>query len=308
MITFKQMEALYWIAELGGFAAAANRLNTTQSAVSKRIQEMETAFSIEIFDRSRRTARLTEKGEELLMMARDLLERRELILERMSDPAVLARRFRLGVTELTAMTWLPALIDAIRTAYPRLVIEPSVDLSTALFDGLVNDKFDLIVVPDVFDDARCVVTPLKSVENAWMCTPALADSILGPKPETPLPLAGISDFVVLSQGEMSGTGIIYDRWLHQIGVRPSRSIVSNNLLAQIGLTLSGMGITYLPVETVRPLLRLGLLKVVETRPRLPRVRYAALYREERTSRLCSDVVTLAAGLCSFASPLLAGAR
>lgn len=29
MLTFKQMEAVYWIVQLGSFEAAANRLNTT---------------------------------------------------------------------------------------------------------------------------------------------------------------------------------------------------------------------------------------------------------------------------------------
>ena len=45
MITFKQLEAIYWIANLGSFAAAADKLCTSQSAVSKRVQELETALA-----------------------------------------------------------------------------------------------------------------------------------------------------------------------------------------------------------------------------------------------------------------------
>ena len=62
MITFKQIDALYWIAELGSFEAAANKLNMSQSAISKRIQELEDTFDVEIFDRSKRNARLTERA------------------------------------------------------------------------------------------------------------------------------------------------------------------------------------------------------------------------------------------------------
>jgi len=40
MITLKQIEALHWIAELGSFERAAAQLNTTQSTVSKRIQQL----------------------------------------------------------------------------------------------------------------------------------------------------------------------------------------------------------------------------------------------------------------------------
>lgn len=72
MITFKQLEAIYWIADLGSFAAAAAKLNTTQSAVSKRVQELEQQFNVEIFDRTKRTARLTEKGAEVLDYAKRL--------------------------------------------------------------------------------------------------------------------------------------------------------------------------------------------------------------------------------------------
>ena len=45
-MTFKQLEALYWIARLGGFAQAANQLHTSQSAVSKRVHELELLLSL----------------------------------------------------------------------------------------------------------------------------------------------------------------------------------------------------------------------------------------------------------------------
>ena len=44
MLTFKQVEALFWIVELGSFEAAASKLNASQSAISKRIQELESTF------------------------------------------------------------------------------------------------------------------------------------------------------------------------------------------------------------------------------------------------------------------------
>ncbi len=70
MMTFKQLEALYWIGQLGGFAPAARKLHTTQSAISKRVHELEQVFDTALFDRSQRSARLTEKGEEMFMLAR----------------------------------------------------------------------------------------------------------------------------------------------------------------------------------------------------------------------------------------------
>ena len=107
MFTFKQMEALYWIVQLGSFEAAARKLNASQSAISKRINELESTFDFPVFDRTSRTARVTDKGSELFEYAKELLDRRDEIVERVSANEILARRIRIGVTELTALTWLP---------------------------------------------------------------------------------------------------------------------------------------------------------------------------------------------------------
>ena len=108
MMTFKQLEALFWIVQAGGFSQAATRLHTTQSAVSKRVHELEAMFETPLFDRTQRSARLTPKGEEMFLVAKRLLEQRDKAIEQFQRPEILVRRIRIGVTELTAMTWLPS--------------------------------------------------------------------------------------------------------------------------------------------------------------------------------------------------------
>src|ERR1700744_5848725 len=83
VITLKQLEAVYWVARLGTFAAAADRLHTTQSAISKRVNELEVFFSTPLFDRSHRAPRLTPKGRELLDTAEEMLQSRDRLLEKM---------------------------------------------------------------------------------------------------------------------------------------------------------------------------------------------------------------------------------
>ncbi|MNM33365.1 HTH-type transcriptional regulator YofA [compost metagenome] len=300
MITLKQLEAIYWIVELGSFEAASMKLNMSQSAISKRVQEMEDAFDVQIFDRTKRSARLTEKGTELFEYAADMLRQRDYLLERISSKEVLVRRFRLGVTELTALTWLPALVESIRKAYPKVVLEPSVELSSELFKKLVDDQLDLIIVPDVFDDARFVATPLQTVENSWMCAPHLYDG------SGPVGLHTLASFTVLTQGGSSGTGLVYERWFTQHDVRFNRMIISNYLVAQVGLTISGVGISYLPRACLSPLVDQGLLKVIETQPGLPQVRYAAIHRADRLQGLSVEVARLATQCCNFSRMLLQG--
>ncbi|MDF3840046.1 LysR family transcriptional regulator [Cupriavidus basilensis] len=298
MLTFKQVEAVFWIVQLGSFEAAANKLNASQSAISKRVQELEQTFSLEVFDRSKRTAKLTEKGEELYLYAKELLEKRDEAVERLSAKEVLVRRFRLGVTELTALTWLPRLVAAIKKEYPRVIVEAEVELGATLRERLAAQTIDFIIVPGASVTERFVSTRLAFVENAWMCVPAMAP------PQKRIPLPEISSFSLLSQGDLSGTGITYSRFLVEHGVNAAKGFTSNNLVAQIGLTLSGIGVSYLPRECVHYLVEDGTLQEIETDPPLPPIEYVAMYRADHAYALTAKIAQLAATHCDFSKLLL----
>ncbi|RQR24006.1 LysR family transcriptional regulator [Burkholderia sp. Bp9143] len=299
MLTFKQMEALYWIVQLGSFDAAATRLNTTQSAVSKRIQELERAFDLTVFDRAHRSARLTDKGAELFDHAKALLEQRDRVVERMSSKEALVRHVRIGVTELTALTWLPRLIAAIQAAYPRVRVEAEVDLTATLRERLAADTIDLIVVPQIHATESFSATVVGEVDNAWMCAAGFM-----PKRKASMSLTDIAQYPLILQGNLSGTGHLYTRFLQEHGVAMQRVLSSNSLIAQIGLTLSGLGVSYLPKACVAHLVACEALEIVRTRPALPPVRYVALHRAERAHSLTAEIVRLATQACDFSTNLL----
>ncbi|SFH60570.1 DNA-binding transcriptional regulator, LysR family [Collimonas sp. OK307] len=293
MFSFKQLEAIYWIAQLGGFEAASRHLNTTQSAISKRIKELESALSTELFDRNYRQARLSEKGEEMLLIAKRLLEQRDLAIEQFSTPEIVERRLRIGVTELTAMTWLPRLVRLVRTHYPKVVIEPDVDLSVNLRDKLLADEVDIIITPDAFAEARFSLIPLAMVRSVWMCKPGLLPT------SRVLRMHELASHTILTQGNMSGTGIIYDRWFKSQTISSANSISCNSLVALIGLTVSGLGVSYLPEQCLSSLVERGALEIVQTSPALPEISYVALYRGERKSVFISSIIMLAQECCDF---------
>jgi len=301
-MTFKQLEALYWIAQLGGFAQAAARLHASQSAISKRIHELEQRFAIELFDRNQRSARLTEKGEELFLLAKKLLEQRDAAVEQFSGPEVTQRRLRIGVTELTAMTWLPRLILAIQTTLPKVIIEPSVEDAALLKDKLLNDELDLILVPDAFIELRLLSTSLGRVESAWMCRPGYL------KQSAAMPLHELARHRLLVQGDSSGTGRIYGTWMKAQGVVPDNVIGVSNLMAVMGLAVSGLGIGYLPRDCLQPMLDANMLRVVKVKPALPSVEYVALRRDEGRSRLLTTVIDLAKNNCDFSRTFQAHAN
>jgi DNA-binding transcriptional LysR family regulator len=61
------------IAEELSFTRAAERLYVSQPALSKQIRQLENGLRVRLFDRDRRTVRLTPPGEVLLSAARDLI-------------------------------------------------------------------------------------------------------------------------------------------------------------------------------------------------------------------------------------------
>lgn len=298
MLTFKQMEALYWIVQLGSFEAAAMRLNTTQSAVSKRIQELERAFDLTVFDRAHRSARLTPKGSVFFGCAKELLERRDQIVEQLSTKEALVRQVRIGVTELTALTWLPRLIAAIQSEYPKVIVEAEVDLNATLRDRLAADTIDIIVVPQIHEHEPFAATRVGKVDNAWMCAPALAQT------KAAIPLASIARFPLILQGGLSGTGLVYTRFLQEHGVSMQKVLASNSLIAQIGLTLSGLGVSYLPIPCLSRMVERGTLAIIQTRPALPPVSYVALHRADQPHSFNADIARLASRCCDFSSSLL----
>jgi DNA-binding transcriptional LysR family regulator len=293
MLTFKQLEAVYWVVQLGGFSQAATKLHTTQSALSKRVHELEVLFGTPLFDRAQRKARLTDKGEEMLSIAKKLLEQRDVALDQFAEPGVVERRVRLGVTELTAMTWLPRWVDRIQALYPKIVIEPDVDMSASLRDKLLADEVDLIIVPDAFGDPRFSSKVVGKVESAWMCKPGTVDS------RKTLRLDNMTGYRLLVQGDRSGTGLVYSRWLKSIGITLSTTMSSNNLMALIGLTASGLGLSYLPRKCLSPMIKAGVLRELKVRPALPPVTYVGMSRSEQRSSLISSLLELAQQSCDF---------
>ncbi|MGE8347910.1 LysR family transcriptional regulator [Pseudomonas helleri] len=297
MINLRQLLALHWIERLGTFERAAEHLNTTQSAISKRIQELEASTGLQLFDRSQRGARLTAIGEEMLVIAREMLTLAERITSLKDGTHVVTRRLRLGVTELTALTWLPRLIAKLVEDFPGLTVEAEVDMSRNLHEKLVDDLVDMIIIPDTFTAPEITAVPLGIVENAWMAAPGVVEhlGVVG--------LAELAKYPLLVQGKKSGSGLFVNKWLGTMGIELPKMLSSDSLTAMLGLTAAGLGVTYLPLECFRPLVDEGKLTIIHTDPPLPPVPYMAMYRNDRPSAFVSEVAIRAVEQCDFSRQL-----
>jgi DNA-binding transcriptional LysR family regulator len=293
MITLKQLEALLWIAELGTFERAAAKLNTTQSAISKRMHELETSTGIAIFNRHERKAQLTDEGDQVLVLARQMLALQDQIVSLKGGENQPFRRLRLGVTELTAFTWLPRLVAAIRANYPNVTLEPQVDTTRALNESLAEDKIDIIAAPGTSFEPTFTSLPLAKVTNVWIARPGLV------KGRRSFKLTDLYEHTILMQGRRSGSGLFLNKWMEARGVFFPRTLTTDSLPALAGLAVAGLGVGYLPRQCFQPLFSKKMLAILPVRPALPAVPYSAVYRNDRPSALTSTIARLMRAVCDF---------
>ena len=225
-------------------------------------------------------------------IAKELLEHRDKAIERLAQVQPPERKLRIGVTELVSMTWLPRFVSEVHERFPRTVFEPDVDDSFGLRTKLLNDSLDMVVLPDLFEDGRIAKTAIGAVRNAWMAKPGLL-------PNTQLTAHDIAEQRVLTQGSRSATGQLYDVWFRAAGINAGNRIVSNSLIAIIGMTVSGLGVSHLPQSCLQPLIDMGMLEVLKVVPPVPEVKFVAAHKMEENSVVMDALVQIAAECCDF---------
>lgn len=300
MLTLKQLDTFVQIVELGTFERAAQKLNATPSTVSKRIAELEEATGLALFDRSRRGAQLTEEGEQLLEHAMATLSHAQQIFGLKRQPSRL-HRLRLGLTELTALTWLPGFLGTFTRERPDVRLDITIDMSRTLYQQFQDNELDLIVIPaapDAFVQPGIEARLIGEVEMAFMARKGVV------KETQPLTLQALQGYTLIGQGKRSGYAQHVNRWLHQQGIAGS-TLTADNLLALVGLVTAGQGVSVLPRRCVAHLTRDDALEVIDTTPALPCIGYYALYHDGSRLKLLESMAQRLAEAAEFTKPFFA---
>jgi DNA-binding transcriptional LysR family regulator len=293
-ITFPQLEALVAIADMGSFEAAGRKLGSVQSGVSRHVRELEAHFPRPLFDRGLRSARLTVDGLEVLSQARSILQQRDVLLSQYASEKILRRSLRLGVTELAALTWLPAFIEALRSAYPLVKVELEVGgVAADLYEKLRLAQLDLAIVPDTPRWADMLRFPLANVRNGWFCSPTFSLK------RRRLAVSELGQLTLLSQSGDSAAGHVMSKWLDRHGVQPRSILTCNNFAALGGMASAGLGVACLPNAISDELVTLGMLREVHVGPVMPPVRYVAVARQDALTPFHRKVIALARATCNY---------
>lgn len=142
-MTFDQIRTFLWVARLGGFRKAAERLHLSQPAVSTRIANLESELRVPLFERGPGELVLTKHGTLLLSYAEQMLFVEEEIKQRVANPSETEGLFRVGASETIAQAWLPEFLKAFSEKYPRVNVDLTVDISLNLRSSLLERRLDL---------------------------------------------------------------------------------------------------------------------------------------------------------------------
>src|SRR5438045_6825872 len=84
-IDFDGIQAFVLIAELGGFRKAANYLHLTQTALTRRVQKLESYLGVRLLERTTRSVELTAVGRNFLPQAQRMVNELTFAVGRLKD-------------------------------------------------------------------------------------------------------------------------------------------------------------------------------------------------------------------------------
>lgn len=241
------LETLVWIARLGTFRAAAERLNTTQPAISARVREIENQLGIEIFRREGRGVVLTARGRQLVQDCEPLLAGFERALMQAGDYAGATGVVRLGAGEIAAASCLPGFVGDVAHDLPGVTLEIELDLTARMLQQLLGGTRDMVFLAGPVASPGVQTAPIGAVSLVWLASPqVLAQGGFA----QPLPVWSVGSHSPIHGVLMAelGTGLA------------CRSVnICNNVQTMIAIVAAGAGAALFPETMTREVVAEGQL-------------------------------------------------
>ena len=236
----RQLYTFKIVCEEESITRAAERLSTTQPAISRTISELEETLGTQLFDRTSRKIVLNEAGQLFLSKVIPLLELYEDLEKGLPDSDV-RYQLRIGATPSLAGTLLFQILEKFRSGHEDVQIRVTVDSEPILEQMLLQRQIDMALTEGMTDDEHFVKVPISSEPLAVLCSPdfpaAAAEEISAPDlARQPLLLKEDASMI---RRLVDAAFLFYD-----IAVSPSWTSTSSAVLLKAAR--EGLGITILP--------------------------------------------------------------
>ncbi|WP_172839556.1 LysR family transcriptional regulator [Sulfitobacter alexandrii] len=246
MVTLKQLEGFVCVVDVGSFRKAAEVLGTTQPNISNRIATLEQHLGVVLMHRTPGSVRLTDKGQELLVAARQVLRAAEAFVSVADRKDLISHRLRLGVTELIACTWLHPFLRRFREEYPTVTVQLDVDLSTEVARRLSEGQTDLILTAGPSSINEGAAVPIGTYPYSWFAAPDVSRRLEGHST-----LAEVMKGPVLIHSRQSSAARELVAHCEARSYRMDRLVYSSSLASALQMAIDSMGVALLPKALAR---------------------------------------------------------
>ena len=241
MSRLESMSHFVAVVETGSITAAADRLELTVAAVSKRLKLLEADFRVRLLTRNTRQLALTEAGHYYYQHCREIQEEVSRV-----DQHLLAMQGRLSGSlrinmpmtygKLRLSKWLIRFLQE----YPDIHLTAHVD--DAYTDAASGD-YDVVIRIGVLEDSRLVARKLENVYLMPVAAPAYLQQ--HGTPQTPAELAQHQCLHYTNVSHREGW-MFYDPsgTAHNVQIRGQLCANNGEILKQAAI--AGMGIVLLP--------------------------------------------------------------
>ncbi|MEH2481986.1 DNA-binding transcriptional LysR family regulator [Nitrobacteraceae bacterium AZCC 2146] len=258
MVDFKAIETFLWVVTLGSFRGAAQKLNTTQPAISQRIAQLERELGVRLLQRDHRVASPTPSGRQMMVYAEKLIGLRSEMMAAVGNRSAMHGVLRLGVAETIVHTWLSRLIKNVNIAYPNLSLEIEVDITPNLNARLQAQEIDLAFVlgplstPNVHNRVLC------DYPVGFLASPSLK---LG---DGPLSVHDLAKFPIITFSRKTRPYEIVRSLFNRPDLPPIRLHASASMSTVIHMAIEGLGIALIPTAIIENELAAGRLQLLST--------------------------------------------
>jgi DNA-binding transcriptional LysR family regulator len=244
-VTVRQLQIFATAAERLSFSETSRALHLTQPAVSMQIRQLEDSAGLPLFERSGRSIRLTQAGEEMQHCARQVLA----ALHEAEETFAALKGLRGGRVTIavvsTSKYFAPKLLAQFSERHPDVEIRLTVNNREAVVGQLDRNEVDLAIMgtpPAALDCNATAFAPHPLVIVAAPTHPFAR--------RRSIPLSALADqtFVVREPG--SGTRSSMERFFgsHRLQPKIGMEMSSNETIKQA--VMAGMGLAFLSLHTV----------------------------------------------------------
>lgn len=296
-VTIVNLETLCWIARLGSFTAAANRLHTTQPAISKRIKDLESSLGVSLFYRQGRRMELTIQGRDLVQRAQPLLGQLDDIAVFQDNPSAATGVIRMGVGEIVAVTWFPSLMARLKRLMPNVHYEVEVDLTVNMRHRLEVGLMDVAILAGPIESTQLTAHSIGSIGVQWVVSPNLVVGLdAGHARDTRRLLASQPVWCVARPSHMHPMAL--DTLRHH-GITRKTVSTCDSVQGLVELVTQGAGIGLLPLPMVTDRLADGRLSLLSPALAPQRFDFVIAHHRDQEQAIIQRIVQEAIAASDF---------